>query len=259
MMDARRNLADAAVHAGKSLAELSRNAGKNHAYLQQFVQRGVPRKLPEDVRMYLAAELKIPEEDLGGPARSKRIPEPRRLSEDEEWREDMASLGGPEAEAYNPDGYRPKIRGAIPEIDVTLGAGEGAVGEMLTLQLGGEAYSGHKIIGEWLFPEEYLRSEINASATKTMVMPVKGDSMEPTYRPGDRVLVDLSQRTITEDTVYVISDGHSAPRIKRLVEVMFSKPRRVKIVSDNVAIDDQEVDLEALTIIGRVVGVVARR
>lgn len=185
--------------------------------------------------------------------------EPRRLSLDDEWREDMEAIRPHEGDVYDPDAYKPRIPGAIPEIDVQAGAGEGAVGDMLTLQLGGESYSGHKITGEWLFPEEWLRAEINASASKTMVMPIKGDSMEPTYRPGDRVLVDLSQKTITEDTVYVISDGQSAPRIKRLVEVMFSKPRRVKIVSDNVAIGDQEVDLEDLTIIGRVVGVVSRR
>lgn len=57
-----------------NLAEVSRKIGKNHAYLQQFIKRGVPRKLPEDIRAMLAAELKIEENLLKGeiPARVKR-------------------------------------------------------------------------------------------------------------------------------------------------------------------------------------------
>jgi phage repressor protein C with HTH and peptisase S24 domain len=189
--------------------------------------------------------------------------EPRRLSEAEEYAEEqehlrmMAAANG--EQGYNAENFKPRIKGALPEIDVQLGAGEGMVGDMMTLDLGGESYSGHKIIGEWLFPEEFLRSEIQTSVSKTLVMPVRGDSMEPTYRPGDRVLVDLSQRTLTEDTVYVISDGESPPQIKRLQRVMFSKPVQVEIISDNPANSRQTVELAMLKILGRVVGVVSRR
>lgn len=260
--DARKNLAWAATQSGKSLAELSRNAGKNHAYLQQFVTRGVPAKLPEEVRHYLSAALKISEEDLGKPEHIK-TEEPRRLTEAEEYAEEQEHLRMKEElsgdRAYNPENYSPRTKGALPEIDVQLGAGEGIVGDLMTLDLGGESYSGHKIIGEWLFPEEFLRSEIQTSVSKTLVMPVRGDSMEPTYRPGDRVLVDLTQRTLTEDTVYVISDGESPPQIKRLQRVMFSKPTRVEIISDNPANSRQIVELDQLKILGRVVGVVSRR
>lgn len=49
---------------GASMAELSRSAGKNHAYLQQYLERGIPRKLPEDVRQHLALALDIPEASL---------------------------------------------------------------------------------------------------------------------------------------------------------------------------------------------------
>ncbi len=38
-----------------NLAAVSRAIGRNHAYLQQFVARGKPKKLPEDVRYALAA------------------------------------------------------------------------------------------------------------------------------------------------------------------------------------------------------------
>lgn len=39
----------------KSLAEVSRAIGKNHAYLQQYITRQSPRRLPEDVREALGA------------------------------------------------------------------------------------------------------------------------------------------------------------------------------------------------------------
>jgi len=60
-MDSARNIIASAVAAGRNLSELSKKIGKNHAYLHQFMNRGVPRKLPEDVRVALAAELGVPE------------------------------------------------------------------------------------------------------------------------------------------------------------------------------------------------------
>jgi phage repressor protein C with HTH and peptisase S24 domain len=49
---------------GLSLSELSLKAGKNHAYFQQFVKRGVPSRLPEEVRGRVAAILKVDEQVL---------------------------------------------------------------------------------------------------------------------------------------------------------------------------------------------------
>jgi phage repressor protein C with HTH and peptisase S24 domain len=40
--------------------------GRNHAYLQQFLKRGIPRNLPEDVRHALASYFQIEQKDLGG-------------------------------------------------------------------------------------------------------------------------------------------------------------------------------------------------
>jgi len=53
---------------GTSLKKLSEELGRNHAYLQQFIQRGTPRILPEDVRFALAQRLGIHEETLRHPA-----------------------------------------------------------------------------------------------------------------------------------------------------------------------------------------------
>jgi SOS-response transcriptional repressor LexA len=49
---------------GLSLSELSLKVGKNHAYFQQFVKRGVPNRLPEKVRGQVAEILGIDERIL---------------------------------------------------------------------------------------------------------------------------------------------------------------------------------------------------
>ena len=52
---------------GLSYKELSLKLGRNHAYIQQFVERGIPRKLKEDDRKKLSSFLGVSEEELGGP------------------------------------------------------------------------------------------------------------------------------------------------------------------------------------------------
>jgi hypothetical protein len=47
-----------------NLSETSKKIGKSHSYLQQFVRRGVPAKLPEDVREALAPEMGVEPDDL---------------------------------------------------------------------------------------------------------------------------------------------------------------------------------------------------
>lgn len=53
---------------GEDFAGLSRMLGRNPAYIQQFVRRGVPKRLKEIERRKLARYFAIPEALLGGPA-----------------------------------------------------------------------------------------------------------------------------------------------------------------------------------------------
>jgi hypothetical protein len=48
-----------------SLAALSRAVGRNDAYLHQFLTRGTPERLPEDVRLRLARFFNVDERLLG--------------------------------------------------------------------------------------------------------------------------------------------------------------------------------------------------
>jgi Peptidase S24-like len=53
---------------GEDFAGLSRMLGRNSAYIQQFVRRGVPKRLGEDERRKLARYFGVSEALLGGPA-----------------------------------------------------------------------------------------------------------------------------------------------------------------------------------------------
>ena len=52
---------------GESLAGLSRLLGRNDAYIQQFLRKGTPRRLPERERRTLARYFGIADSALGGP------------------------------------------------------------------------------------------------------------------------------------------------------------------------------------------------
>ncbi len=56
------------VERGEDFAHLSRMLGRNPAYIQQYVRRGVPKRLKEAERRKLARYFAISEVLLGGPA-----------------------------------------------------------------------------------------------------------------------------------------------------------------------------------------------
>lgn len=90
-------------------------------------------------------------------------------------------------------------------------------------------------------------------------MEVIGDSMQPTYMPGDRVVVDLAQNSVTTDTVYAISHDDEPPQIKGLQKIPFSVPRPVDLISDKTLLKTFMVELDELTIIGRICSQIARK
>lgn len=184
----------------------------------------------------------------------------------------VASRGGivnsfdPDAEeveydnAYSREHWKPRVQGALPELDMKLGAGDGMIGEIISLPAGDGSISGHRVVAEWLIPMEYLRNEAKVSPNSAIIQEIKGDSMIPTYMPGDRVIIDVAQNEMTSDTVYAISyEGVSEPQIKRLQRVPLSAPPQVVIISDNPNLKDFTVDLSQVHILGRICGHVARK
>jgi phage repressor protein C with HTH and peptisase S24 domain len=67
MDSARSTIVARVAELGLSLSELSLKVGKNHAYFQQFIKRGVPNRLPEEVRGRVAEILGLDELALRQP------------------------------------------------------------------------------------------------------------------------------------------------------------------------------------------------
>jgi len=156
--------------------------------------------------------------------------------------------------------FAPVVPGAVPEIDVRAGAGEGTIGPASpTFALGsGSTYRGHEVVGEWLFPALFLKSELHARIGRTVIIPVRGDSMKPSLEPGDRVIVDTSQNRMSVDgAIYVILDHNGDPQVKRL-QVVNDDPVQIRIASDNPSVKDRVVTPDRIAIVGRVVGRVTR-
>lgn len=254
MDSVRKRLIQVVQEKGLDLKTLSLKLERNQAYLHQFIHKGTPKFLNEVDRKQLAAWLNISERELGAPFSRDTEPKPLKLISSYDPDETDAESNG-----YSREHWVPSIEGAIPELDVKLGAGEGTVGEIINLPVGEERISGHRVVAEWLVPENYLTHEAKASGQNTIVMEVIGDSMQPSYMPGDRVLVDLLQNKMVADTVYAISDGVGEPQIKRLQRIPFSTPVKVNIISDNPVLQMFTVELDQLQIIGRVCGHIARR
>jgi phage repressor protein C with HTH and peptisase S24 domain len=75
MTDARAALQSLIEERGEDYSSLSRLIGRNAAYVQQFIKRGVPRRLAEQDRRLLARYFDVSEELLGGPSLEERTQE----------------------------------------------------------------------------------------------------------------------------------------------------------------------------------------
>lgn len=201
---------------GLDLSALSRAVGRNHAYFQQYLKRGTPRRLPEDVREALSAHFGLHADELSprGHALPARRAQPTVHFSGEEY-------------------------GAVRSLRGRIAAGAGAEAED----------AGEKLM---LFRMQWLRSVTAAPLDELTIIPVDGDSMEPTLRTGDHALVDLTQRRPSrKDGLYVIrTDG--GLQVKRVSAHPTSG--RLVIGSDNPAYESYaDVDPAAVEILGRVI------
>lgn len=146
---------------------------------------------------------------------------------------------GAGARAPSSSGEGPMV--PIVELDVRAGAGGGA--------LNGEELE----TGQWQLPGDLVRAVTTASVSALRILTVYGDSMEPEFRPGQRVMVDTSDQLPSPPGVFVAWDG-LATVIKRVEFVPHSDPPRVRFNSDNPRYQPYERTLDEAHIRGRVIG-----
>ena len=181
---------------GEDYSSLSRLIGRNAAYIQQFIKRGVPRRLAEEDRRRLARYLSIPEERLGGPPR-------------------------PVAIAAETSGARNGDLLLVPRLDVRASAGHGT------------SPDDERPVARLGFHAGWLREITGSNPAGLSMIRVSGDSMAPTLGDGDEILVDGGDTADRlRDGIYVLRLDDSL-MVKRLA--INPTARSITIVSDNPA------------------------
>lgn len=143
----------------------------------------------------------------------------------------------PQAERRQDDRYC-----YIPLYNVSASAGGGAVVDR------------EQAVDFLSFKTEWIRVNLNASPSDLYLIHVEGESMEPTLRPGDVILIDHREApALPRDGIYVVRmDGTLL--VKRLQRLPGAQ---VKVSSDNPAYDPFTVSLTdgngEMDIVGRVV------
>lgn len=215
----RKRLDELIAARGEDYASLSRLIGRNPTYVQQFVKRGVPRRLSEDDRRKLARRLAVDERLLGGP-------------EEQAGRAVLARAdAGQAAGDYV----------LIPYLEVNASAGAGAVD------------AGEAPVAVLAFQSSWVRDVASDTPDALSVIRVAGDSMLPTLNDGDHTLVDTADRERLRDGIYVlrVDDGLLVKRLS-----VNPANRRLSIRSDNDAYPSwDDCDPAGVAVIGRVVWV----
>lgn len=201
---------------GTNLATVSKQLGKNHAYLQQFVNRGIPRTLPEEVRRRLSDILDVDDALLGGPRKSFAG---NRLDPAEEVGDVVM----------------------VKEVDALVSAGAGVIN--------GE-HDGVKKV--WPFNGRFIRDELGLGGSELTIVEIRGDSMSPTLSSGDRVMVNHDDKQVSQGGIFAVWMGDGTV-VKRIEQVPASNPPVVKLISDNPLHSNYEVPAVDVSIIGRVI------
>ncbi|QDH17438.1 S24 family peptidase [Swingsia samuiensis] len=202
------------------LKTVSEQVGKNAAYLQQYITRGSPKTLHEDTRDRLSEIFNVHPDIFRYGEEGESLPIPSKPS-------NVGSLNL-----------------QIPELDISPQAGSGAIIS--------DIVEHQQPVDHWSFPKSLVGAFVT-DPSKLAIIRVAGDSMEPDYVAGDRILVDTGHVIPSPAGVYVLWDGLGVV-LKRVEIVMGSDPKRIRIMSINPAYPAYELLLDEVKINGRVVG-----
>lgn len=146
----------------------------------------------------------------------------------------------PDAQAGLPTSVVTDGLTAIPEYDIKLSAG------------GGVEIDREDIKAHWHVPTALIRNELRRNPSDLSMVEVTGDSMAPKLLPGDRILVDHSDKNPTPPGVFALWDGYGLV-VKNMHRIHKSDPEKVTLISENGIYPPYDVLLEDIHIVGRVI------
>lgn len=106
---------------------------------------------------------------------------------------------------------------------------------------------------EWVIPASIVNSRTHAPPEKIRMFRVREFLMEPDFRHGEHVLVDLMDKNPSPPGAFVVSDGFG--HMVRYCEfIPQSNPPEVRISAKKREFQSQTLKLDDFKIIGRVIG-----
>jgi phage repressor protein C with HTH and peptisase S24 domain len=198
-----------------SMQEVSIGIGKNHAYIQQYLERGKPISLPEDVREMLAPVLGVTPDELRDTAQVKVT----------------ATVPAPST----------RIPAASADRIPVMGVGEGGSD-------GWQVWNGEVI-------EYVQRPPALLGATSAYAVYVVGHSMEPRYHPGELLFVNPAKPVTPGTYVLVQTKPVREGEPPRALVKRFVKRSGSKIVLAQYQPEKQiEIAADQIVSLHRVVG-----
>lgn len=149
----------------------------------------------------------------------------------------------------------------VPEIDVRAGASyAGGFGqEENTIDQHGNAVSRDAVRANWGIPTPFLRDELHIRPDRAHILSVRGDSMNDALFDGDRAIINLDDRDVSQGGIFALLDDNASVIIKQVELVRGSKSRRIRCTSRNPVYAPFELDLDdPVMIIGRVASKITR-
>ena len=230
-----KNIEDVKAHVGQLVAEkgysynsLSIKLGKNPTYLQKFVKEKSPKRLDEEFRAKLAIILNVPEQELTDLDLSA-MPLP-------------ASFEGAAGIAQTIGNFFSNIKNkketvAVDMLDTTACCGNGI-----------ENFA-ENVNGKWLMPLADFRQITMTAPDNIKLLKVKGDSMLPTLKEDDWVMVDITKKSPDSDGLFllILANGLAVKRVQ------CGLGNNITVLSDNPKYAPLPATLEEVPIAGKVI------
>lgn len=224
-------ISKARVEAGYNQTELGQAFGLTRSAVSQWESEST-EPTPENLRS-IAVRLKV---DYDWLATGRGIP---------------ASHDDGDATPREFDDTPSRPAEGILEIDVRAGLGAGGSTEGREVRHDGD-YADPVKPEAWKFPSRFMREELRAPESQVIILETDGDSMEPTIGSGERIIVHTGMKTPSPDGIFALRDTFGNIIAKRLQVLRKGDPPRVLIISDNKAHATEEVGLDEIHIVGRV-------
>jgi len=104
----------------------------------------------------------------------------------------------------------------------------------------------------WVIPAEILSARTQAPPNQIKIFNIKESFMEPEFRHGENVLIDLSDNTPSPPGTFIISDGFGV-MLRNCEYVPNSDPAEIRISANSANFQTQVLHTGDFEILGRVI------